>query len=103
MTIWTAADQWQFEELQKRREQFYMENREPLLELVKTKGLYNTSEGSIVDSLIANADAFRNALAPFDSGSRAAIPSVPAPSMPFPSVPVPFYDQPQKRNKYMED
>lgn len=76
--MWTKADQRALEELQKRKAEFDSKTRGALIAAVQRADLGAfTQLDDICDTLIANADEFRDALAPFDSGVRCA----PAPSV----------------------
>lgn len=83
---WTAADEARLQELTERKARIMTEARQPLLQLIFTvladwhrqsdSVQQNTLEdpdalkGWVAEQLIGNADALRDALAPFDSGVR---------------------------------
>lgn len=69
---WSARDEAQLQELVARREKVMAENRAPVKNLVsQAMSSYNgIQEEDLVNELIANADAFLDALRPFDSGIR---------------------------------
>lgn len=64
---WTKADQAALDELTARKERVMLEQREPLIEVVNRMP---AKSQALVDWLIHNADAVRDALQPFDSGVR---------------------------------
>lgn len=78
---WSAREEAQLQELIERRRRIMEENREPVLVIVGTfrpdpdriDGANTLQEfhSQVADWLIANADALRDALEPFDSGVRA--------------------------------
>lgn len=71
---WTTSDEARLKELVERKHRIMTENREPVVELVVASGLAESTSmvAPIVAWLIDNADEVRDALEPFDSGSRAA-------------------------------
>lgn len=90
---WSAADEALLADLTARRAAFLEKNKQPLFKALADSGL-TTGPGQrplmygdqIVDAMILHADAFRDALAPFDSGVRPAkaanLPAAPLPNVP---------------------
>jgi len=72
MATWTARDQKTLDELKQRRDDFMRENRDPLYDAVRCLKLVALEHEveDLAEELIANADKFRDLLAPFDSGVR---------------------------------
>lgn len=76
--VWTNTDEMKLVELTERKARAMTQNREPLLKLAKAAQLQAICDGLgdgqpeefFVDWLIANADDLRDALQPFDSGTR---------------------------------
>ncbi len=75
---WSKRDEYDLQDLLKRKAAFDVVNREPVLEVVKKlRALVGVKadpqkDESVATGLINMADAIRDALAPFDSGVRVA-------------------------------
>ena len=68
---WTSKDEAALNELVERKRRIMEENREPVRRaLQRMATLISDVDEGVVDEFIANADAFRDALEPFDSGMR---------------------------------
>lgn len=65
-SVWTTEDQARLDELQARRDSIMNERQAVILELIGTSGLNCLDEMGAVNVLITNAEAFRDALLPFD-------------------------------------
>lgn len=71
-TKWTLRDQADLEELQRRKDEFFEKNRRPVIDVAaKIICGRHTDEFTVADKMIEHAEAIRDALAPFDSGTRA--------------------------------
>ena len=77
---WTKVDENDLQSMLKLKTEFFSSTREPVVDVQRrirqTLGSV-WGEAQLVDALITHADAIRDALAPFDSGIRAADDSTP--------------------------
>lgn len=70
-SVWTAKDEASLQELNERKARIMEENREPLRILAAALPTTHTNDiEDVVDWMISNAEAMRDALEPFDSGIR---------------------------------
>lgn len=67
---WTAADEAALHELTERKQRIMSERRGEVHKVAELVYFHNMLIDELTDALIANADALRDALAPFDSGVR---------------------------------
>ena len=71
---WTQKDETALQEMQNRKHRIMDANLEPLMKLIKDDCLIDSSnDEAIAAALVDNADAYRDALEPFDSGIRCAV------------------------------
>ena len=75
MERWTNREESELQRLMKRKIELTAKNMAPLVELVKREVEPERCAENIAEALAANADDFRDALEPFDSGIRAAPPN----------------------------
>lgn len=68
---WTIQDEAELQRLTKRKAETIAKHMKPLDEIAKK--LNTSSDESLAESLVWNADALRDALEPFDSGVRCAV------------------------------
>lgn len=76
---WSEADEAKFKEMQARRERVQNVRREALHNAMAGALMYIGRDGDawdLLNSMIANADSIRDALAPYDSGTRPANPHI---------------------------
>lgn len=78
-THWSPADEIRFNEMQARRSIFHSTKRADVVRVWNDSfpshmhiNRHAGNEDAIIDAMIQHADAFRDALAPFDSGVRPA-------------------------------
>lgn len=74
---WTQGDENDLQSMIKRKTEFMSNTRKPVSAVVRAIGQTlggAWTEAQMVDALITNADAIRDALAPFDSGVRVLAP-----------------------------
>lgn len=69
---WTIADEADLQRAIDRKERVTAANMAPVISLIRFAGMENEplSADSIAAAIVAQADAWRDALGPFDSGVR---------------------------------
>lgn len=72
MERWTHSDEAALRKMQERKKRILEASKKPLYDLVLRLRLDHSANHEILDILVTNADAFRDALEPFDSGVRCA-------------------------------
>lgn len=70
---WTPRDEATLQEFTERKDRIMRENREPVVAFLRMNAV--SADSDFVGWLIANADAIRDVLEPFDSGDRPARPA----------------------------
>lgn len=69
---WTPADEYRLRTMQERKDRVLAARRKPVEDLVRAMPARAFDEETVTSWLIDYAEAMRDALAPFDSGVRAA-------------------------------
>lgn len=67
---WTQQDEAELKRLTERKRKLFDQNVKAVRKLVINCGLADENSDNIAENLALNADAFRDALEPFDSGVR---------------------------------
>lgn len=73
---WTHSDEADLQRAIDRKDRVIANNMAPVVALIRFAGMENEplSAESIAAGMVAQADAWRDALEPFDSGVRVAVP-----------------------------
>ncbi len=78
MERWTNSDEAALQRMLQRKVELIEKNMKPLIAIVKREDFQHMGNEEIAQAMADNADAFRDALEPFDSGFRCVPDSTPA-------------------------